>query len=125
MTKNTHPTIIDQNKTEAMTASRPALTLDVERYDKMLSESDLTEKQRQEFLQTIWNIIVSFVDLGFDIHPLQQVASEDDVQGCGQKFDLTSYMAENMIPSDESLPQKQFTDAANCRETQEAKGMDS
>ncbi len=115
MTKNKAPTMIDQNKPETITTVRPALKLDVERYEKMLNDCDLTEEQRQEFLETIWTIIVGFVDLGYDIHPLQQASSEE----CGQDLDLTSFMAENVISSKKGLPQKQFTDAADCRETQE------
>jgi len=121
MTNTKAPTMIDQNKPETITTARPALKLDVERYEKMLNDCDLTEEQRQEFLETIWTIIVGFVDLGYDIHPLQQASSEE----CGQDLDLTSFMAENVISSKKGLPQKQFTDAADCCETQEVKGMDS
>jgi len=125
MTKNKAPTMIDQNKPEAVSTTRPALKLDVERYEEMLKSCDLTEEQRQDFLETIWSIIVGFVDLGFDIHPLQQA----DPDGCGQDLDLTSFMASDVVSSKKGLPQKQFTDAADCPETkvgtQEAKGMDS
>jgi len=113
--------MIDQDKPETVTTARPALKLDVERYEKMLNDCDLTEEQRQEFLETIWTIIVGFVDLGFDIHPVQQVISD----GCGQDLDLTSFMAENVISSIKGLPQKQFTDAADCSDTQEVKGIKS
>ena len=121
MTKDKAPTTIDQNKPETVTTTRPALKLDVERYEKMLNDCDLTEQQRQDFLETIWTIIVGFVDLGFDIHPVQQAVSE----GCGQGLDLSDFMAENVISSTKGLPQKQFTDAADCRETQEVEGMES
>jgi hypothetical protein len=121
MKKDKAATMIDQNKPETVTTTRPALTLDVERYEKMLNDCDLTQQQRQEFLATVWSIIVGFVDLGFDIHPLQQA----DPDRCGQDLDLTSYMATNVISSYKGLPQKQFTDAADCRETQKVKEMDS
>ena len=121
MTKDKAPTTIDQNKPETVTTTRPALKLDVERYEKMLNDCDLTEQQRQEFLETIWTIIVGFVDLGFDIHPLQQA----DPKECGQDLDLTSFMAENVISSTKGLPQKQFTDAADCPDKQEVGGMES
>ena len=58
-----------------------ALSLDSSLYDKYLEESDLSEEQKQEFLETLWSIIVSFVDLGFEIHPVQQVTSSS----CGQE----------------------------------------
>lgn len=48
-----------------------ALTLDFEFYDEMLAKEDIPQDQRREFLETLWSIMVSFVDLGFEIHPLQ------------------------------------------------------
>ncbi|MCF6301874.1 MAG: hypothetical protein L3J13_01510 [Devosiaceae bacterium] len=122
MKKDKAPTMIDENKPEPVSTTRPALKLDVERYEEMLNDCDLTEEQRQEFLETIWSIIVGFVDLGFDIHPLQQA----DPDGCGQDLDLSLFMAENVISSKKGIPKKQFTDAADCPvETQEAKGRES
>ena len=53
--------------------SRPTLTVDWDRYGEMLEDADLTEVQKREFLETLWTIIVGFVDLGFGIHPVQQV----------------------------------------------------
>ena len=48
-----------------------ALTLDVEKYEQYLAESDMTEAEKQEFLAALWDIIVSFVDMGFGIEPTQ------------------------------------------------------
>jgi hypothetical protein len=52
---------------------RPALTLDVARYEAMLADPALSEDERKALLEALWEIIVGFVDLGFEIHPLQQV----------------------------------------------------
>ena len=57
----------------ATTSQRPALTLEMARYKAMLAEAALSEAERTAFLEVLWDIIVSFVDLGFHIHPLQQV----------------------------------------------------
>lgn len=51
---------------------RPVITVDYERYTHFLESSDLTEAQKQDLLQVIWEIVVEFVSLGFGIHPLQQ-----------------------------------------------------
>ncbi len=53
-------------------APRPIITLDVSLYESYLADSDLTGEQKREFLETLWSIIVGFVDLGFGIHPVQQ-----------------------------------------------------
>jgi hypothetical protein len=57
----------------AVASHRPALTLDVARYEAMLADPALSESERTAFLEALWEIVVTFVDLGFDIHPLQQV----------------------------------------------------
>jgi len=53
----------------------------------------MTEAQKEEFLQSLWSIIVSFVDLGFGVHPLQAVCGEDaksDSKSAKSKFDVVS-----------------------------------
>ena len=61
--------------------SRPVVTVDYERYAHFLDNADLTEDQKREFLQTLWNIIVEFVSMGFGVHPVQQAKG-----ACGQNF---------------------------------------
>lgn len=58
---------------------RSSLTLDVELYETYLKDNNLTAEQKRKFLETLWTIIVSFVDLGFEVDPLQQMPS-----ACGQ-----------------------------------------
>ena len=54
--------------------SYKTLTIDYALYEHLLETSDLSDQQKREFLDTLWNIIVNFVDLGFGVHPLQQIA---------------------------------------------------
>ena len=54
------------------------LTLDVSLYERYLADSGLTDDQKREFLEALWTIIVGFVDLGFGIHPVQQVMDAGD-----------------------------------------------
>jgi hypothetical protein len=51
----------------------PALTFKPEDYLHFLEDSDWTESQKREFIDALWTIVVGFVDLGFHIHPVQQV----------------------------------------------------
>ncbi len=53
-----------------------ALTLDVEKYEHYLANADMTEAEKQEFLQALWDIIVSFVDMGFGIEPTQTACGQ-------------------------------------------------
>jgi hypothetical protein len=65
--------------------ARPTLSVDYARYEKMLEEADISDAEKQEFLETLWNIIVAFVDLGFGVHPLQQAMDD----ACEQNKDLS------------------------------------
>ena len=58
-------------------SAKPTMTVDVERYQKFLDGSDMSPAEKEEFLQALWQIIVSFVELGYGVHPLQEVCGED------------------------------------------------
>ncbi|MDG1168142.1 MAG: hypothetical protein P8N14_03015 [Sulfitobacter sp.] len=79
--------------TNTATPSPPTLTVDVEKYQAFLDGADMTEVQKEEFLQALWSIIVSFVDLGFGVHPLQAVCGENadyDSKAAKSEFDVVS-----------------------------------
>ena len=46
---------------------------DYDKYIPMLDEYDMTHEQKIEFIDTLWNVMQSFVDRAFGIHPVQQV----------------------------------------------------
>lgn len=61
---------------------RPVVTFDVSRYEHFLEDQGLSAEQKRAMLEALWSIIVSFVDLGFGVHPVQQA--------CGQNGDEDS-----------------------------------
>lgn len=61
---------------------KPTVTIDVSKYMHMLDDADMDEPQKQEFLETLWTIMVGFVDLGFGVHPTQEA--------CGQNSKLSN-----------------------------------
>jgi len=75
-------------------ASPPTLTIDWELYGKHLDESDLSDTKKQEFLEILWSIAVSFVELGFGVHPLQQVMENT----CEQQAEIAKFIAANTDP---------------------------
>ncbi|MFD0917259.1 hypothetical protein ACFQ14_12635 [Pseudahrensia aquimaris] len=87
----------------------PTLLIDYKKYESMLDESDLSEDQKREFLETLWSVIVGFVDLGFGVHPLQQCGDGD----CEQHLDLSSLMADDVVSSFKGIPKYEFTEAAD------------
>jgi len=58
---------------------QPSILVDYERYQHFLEDSDLSADEKIKFLETIWGIVVGFVDLGFGVHPVQQAE-----KACGQ-----------------------------------------
>ena len=55
------------------TTKNPSIvTLDYDLYAQHLDDADLSEDQKREFLETLWNLIVEIMSLGFDVHPVQQ-----------------------------------------------------
>ncbi|MEL6648133.1 MAG: hypothetical protein AAFQ05_10585 [Pseudomonadota bacterium] len=66
------------------------LQIDWERYGAMLDASDLSEAQKLEFIQALWSIMTTFVDLGFGLHPVQQVCGQADLGSGDLSADLLS-----------------------------------
>ena len=53
---------------------------DYNKYIPMLDEYDMTHEQKIEFINTLWNVMQSFVDRAFGIHPVQQVMKKKALQ---------------------------------------------
>lgn len=73
--------------------AKPTLTVDVDKYQAMLDDSELTEEQKRRVLEDLWSIIVSFVELGFQVHPVQEVCGKGslaDVEAAKPAFDAVS-----------------------------------
>lgn len=85
----------------------PTLTVDWEVYAQMLDASDMSDAQKQEYIETIWSIVVSFVDLGFGINAVQQV--------CEQPLILDDLRIHDVVSSRSSPSQTKFNDSADVQ----------
>lgn len=54
-------------------ASSPFLDFNAEKYLGHIDEFDMTEEQKRELLGTLWSIMCSFVQLGFDLKNCGQI----------------------------------------------------
>lgn len=63
-----------------------AIQFDAQEFAHFLDESDLTHEQKLEYIQTIWGIVLQFIDMGFGIHPIQQACGQFDEAAvlCGE-----------------------------------------
>ncbi len=83
--------------------------VDFEKYQHFLDGSDLTDEEKQQVVQALWDIIVNFVDLGIGVHPIQQTGSmNNDIN----KSALETFQAE-------------FETVANIMPIQHMKGIDA
>jgi len=69
---------------------RPTLSIDWELYAAMLDNTDMPLDQQKELIETLWSIVVMFVDLGFDLNPVQQICGEDQEPLENESIDLVS-----------------------------------
>jgi hypothetical protein len=78
MTHNNRKEINNGGPHEAADAPvRPAVTFDVERYERYLEDQGLSAEQKRAMLEALWSIIVGFVDLGFGVHPAQSACGQN------------------------------------------------
>ncbi len=56
----------------------------MKKYQALLDEPGLSEEQKEEFLRALWSIVVTFVELGFGVHPLQEVCGQDSEDGTAE-----------------------------------------
>lgn len=71
---------------------RPSLSVDWEVYAAMLKDSDMPLDQQQELIETLWSIVLMFVDLGYDLHPIPQTCGEDEEALNQDSTDLVSLL---------------------------------
>ena len=87
----------DKTKTYSNEDLQPhTLSIDWELYGSYLDQSDLSDDQKREFIESLWSIVVSFVDLGFGIAPVQVA--------CEQNTNSTLRLPADLLFSDDNIP---------------------
>jgi len=79
-----------------------ALTMDWEEFAHHLEDSDLSDDQKREFIETLWSIVIAFVDLGFDVRSI-----DDDPAACGQVIENRIFLPADLIDSCADSPDNQ------------------
>lgn len=87
---------------------RRALTLDVERYQRMLDTADMTEGDKAEVIKALWNLVVCFMDLEYEILPLEN-CGKDGEQAKAVNPECWSVLSSEGIPIEND-----FARAANA-----------
>lgn len=79
-------------QSDLTSAGPPSITVDWDRYGQYLEDSDLSDAEKRAFLETLWSIVVSFVDVGFGVHPVQQSCENS----CEQSEEIRAFIAEEI-----------------------------
>ena len=90
-----------------------SVTVDFEEYLHFLDDEEISEADKRELLQTLWNIVCEFVALGFGVHPVQQARNP-----CGQVPDSSPKSAPTVADEVEWEPDtiiKSFDDVADLK----------
>lgn len=69
----------------------PRLEIDWDAYLPYFEDEDISEADKQELIEALWSIVVGFVDMGFGVHPVQQV--------CGKDVSLAAMPASDVVSS--------------------------
>jgi len=66
-------------------APQTTVKVDVETYQAWLDDPDLSDQQKEQIVEALWQIILCFVDLGFGISPLEDACGQlTEIEGaCG------------------------------------------
>jgi len=87
--------------TEDETSNKPtrpmAIRFDIEEWMPYLKDSDLTYEQKVKFVQTLWETVLGFVDLGFYLNPTQEI--------CGEVIDLKAVLEVAVLNSEPLIEQ--------------------
>ena len=79
------------------------LPLDFKRYEPYLSDSDLSPEQTRQLLETLFAMMVQFVDLGFAVSELQLPCGERRKTEDETAFEASSVLSSTDIPSASGL----------------------
>ena len=91
-------------------SKKSALYFDVKRYDALLNEPNVSQEEREEVLNTLWNLVQTCVDFGWGVHPLPTNCGQADISPL-----LSSEAAQNVVNSKSSELAKTFTSASDAR----------
>lgn len=82
--------------------TRPTLELDLQKYLGQLADWNIGEAQKEEFIYTLWNLMVSCAEIGLHIHPVQML-EHDNTSPSILSADKDANLAENHTVSDEDM----------------------
>ena len=81
------------------TRARPRVAFDWQDWLPYLAASDASEADKRKLIETVWAIVVTFVDHGWEVGSTPKT--------CGQDLDLTAALTAAMVRSDDTHDEKE------------------
>ncbi|WP_375550296.1 hypothetical protein [Rhodophyticola porphyridii] len=78
---------LDDHDGKELLPTRNILAVDVERYQAYLDDQNMPQAQKAELLQALWSIMMFFVQIEYEVHPLQEVCGKPSTDGGGRAKD--------------------------------------
>jgi len=95
---------------------QPVIHFDLQDWLPFVADMKATDAEKREYIETLFTIVLGFVDLGFDITA--------QAETCGESFDLATALLADVVPSStQSKPP--FVRATNNHSTPAEKGDQS
>ncbi|NVK47621.1 MAG: hypothetical protein HWE33_15100 [Rhodobacteraceae bacterium] len=73
--------------------TKPRLTIDWDAYLPFFEGSDIPEEQKRALIEALWSIVISFVDLDFELGGTL-------AQACGQEVSLSPPISPDVVNSE-------------------------
>jgi len=72
-------------QTPAMSEVKPTLSVDVDYYQDIIDDPDVSDERKRELIEFVGNIVMQFIDLGFGVHTVQ-LAQDEQQQSAKEKL---------------------------------------
>lgn len=70
---------------------KPSLKFNWQDWLPYFEDTDIPETQKRELIETLWSLVLSFVDLGFDLSTTSET--------CGEAIDLKALLEASVVDS--------------------------
>jgi len=89
--------------TPSKNSKKPSVLVDYERYAAMLDHPDLSEAQKKEFIDCLWNLISELIYLGVEVLPQED---ESNVSNEDRFENMLGHIESRMVDSESEQSNK-------------------
>lgn len=99
------------------------VTVDYDIYARYFENSNLSEADKRQIIDALWGVIVSFVQLGFGVHPAQSALTAKHLQKSEQNKNTSSHCRPDLLQSQQHSQQTSTREAAISSKMRPGEGV--